>query len=104
MIFQREIEENETSMEAAIRKFREETSMNIYNPKCIGNLIAEYPDKIFDFDIYVASEFDGVPKCTEENNSYWIDIDKLQKEEKVFPSICLLGCIIKKYFNRRNIN
>lgn len=54
------IEENETSIEAAIREFKEETGMDVYNLKYIGNLIAEYSNKIFDFDIYITNEFDGV--------------------------------------------
>lgn len=90
------IEENETSIEAAIREFKEETGMNVYNLKYIGNLIAEYPNKIFDFDIYITNEFDGVPKKTHENESYWIDVNKLKNEDKIFPTIQLLNDIFRK--------
>lgn len=47
------IENNEISINAAIREFKEETTMDIYNLKYAGNLVVEYPDKIFDFDIYL---------------------------------------------------
>lgn len=93
------IEENETSIEAAIREFKEETGMDVYNLKYIGNLIAEYPNKIFDFDIYVTNESESFPKQTEENESCWIDINKLKNEHKIFPAIQLLNDIIEKDIN-----
>lgn len=84
------IEENETSVQASIREFREETGIEIINPEYKGNVIVEYPNRIFDFDIYVVNKYKGEPKEFEENYSMWIDIQKLIKEEKVFPSIEIL--------------
>lgn len=81
------IEENETSVQAAIREFKEETGIEIINPIYKGNVIVEYPKRLFDFDIYIANTYIGEPKEFEENFSMWIDIEKLIKEEKVFPSI-----------------
>ena len=89
------IEENETSIQAAIREFKEETGMEISNPTYIGNVIVEYPKRIFDFDIYIAKDYQGTPKEFEENTSMWIEIEKLIKEGKVLPSIEILKHIIK---------
>ena len=84
------IEENETSMQASIREFKEETGIEIINPEYKGNAIIEYPEKIFDFDIYIVNKYNGEPKEFEENYSMWADIQRLIKEEKVFPSIEIL--------------
>lgn len=88
------IEENETSEYASIREFKEETGIEIINPEYKGKVIVEYPNRIFDFDIYIVNKYKGCPKEFEENNSMWIDIPKLIKEEKVFPSIEILKHIL----------
>lgn len=88
------IEENETSLQASIREFKEETGIEIIKPEYKGNVIIEYPNRIFDFDIYVVNKYKGEPKEFEENYSMWIDIQKLMKEEKVFPTIEILKCIL----------
>lgn len=84
------IEENETSVDTSIREFKEETGINIFNPTLIGHVIVEYPNRIFDFDVYKATDFDGIPQEFEENNSMWIDITELLKNEKKFPCIEML--------------
>lgn len=88
------IEENETSLQASIREFKEETGIEITNPEYKGNVIIEYRNRIFDFDIYVVNKYNGEPKEFEENYSMWVDIQKLMKEEKVFPSIEILKHIL----------
>lgn len=89
------IEENEISVQASIREFKEETGIEIINPEYRGNVVVEYPNRIFDFDIYVVNTYVGTPKEFEENYSMWIDIQKLIQEEKVFPSIEILKNILK---------
>ena len=84
------IEENETSVDTSIREFKEETGINIFNPTLIGHVIVEYPNRIFDFDVYKVTDFDGTPQEFEENNSMWIDITELLKNEKKFPCIEML--------------
>ena len=84
------IEEKESSLGAATREFKEETGMKIINHKFIGNAIIEYPDRIFDLDLYTAFEYEGIPENFEENDSMWIMIDEILKEEKTFPSIKIL--------------
>lgn len=95
------IEENETSEQASIREFKEETGIQITKQIKIGSVTVEYPHRIFDFDIYIATEYAGTPLEFQENTSMWIEIQKLIKEEKVFPSIEILKRIIK---NNKNIN
>lgn len=89
------IEENETSEQAAIREFKEETGMDIKNPIYIGNTIVEYPNRIFDFDVYIVKEYEGNPIELEENISMWINIEDLIKEEKILSSIEILKYIAK---------
>lgn len=84
------IEENETSIDAAIREFKEETTIEIHNPKYAGNLIVEYPDRVFDFDIYLATEYSGTPSEVNDNISEWIDIDELLEKDKLFSIVHLL--------------
>ncbi len=88
------IEENETSEEASIREFKEETGIQIRKQRKIGNAIVEYPHRIFNFDLYIATEYTGNPLEFPENTSQWIEIEKLIKEKKIFPSIEILKHIL----------
>ena len=81
------IEEGETSEEASIREFKEETGITITKQHCIGHNTIEYPERIFEFDIFIADEYSGEPLEFEENKSMWFNIDDLYKEIKLFPSI-----------------
>ena len=85
------IEDNETSVEASIREFKEETGMEIKKQHYIGNLIIEYPERIFDLDLYIVDDYSGEPLEFEENNSMWIDINNLDKEDKVMGSARILN-------------
>ena len=60
------IEENESAINASIREFKEETGIEIINQKYKGNVIVEYPNMIFDFDIYLVNDYKGYPKEFEE--------------------------------------
>ena len=81
------IETLETKEEASTREFREETGMTITKQHHIGHTIIEYPDRIFDLDIYLVDEYSGEPLEFEGNKSMLVDIDELFKETKVLPSI-----------------
>ena len=70
------IEENESPKEASIREFQEETGMIILDQVYKG----------------------GDPLDFEENDSMWISIEKLLKEDKKFPCIEMI-----KYLERDNI-
>ena len=93
------IEFGETPEEASIREFKEETGIDIINQYYKGNLIVEYPNMIFDFDVYIVTDFKGEPNNFEENDSMWIDINDLLNKDKKIPSIEML-----KYLNEDKIN
>ena len=81
------IEEGENSIDTSIRKFKEETGIEVINQKYKGNVIVEYPNMIFNFDIYLVNEYKGIPQEFAENYSMWINIEDLLKENKKFPSV-----------------
>lgn len=64
--------------------------MDIYNPKYVGNLIVEYPDRVFDVDVFIASEYVGKPQKTLKHIAEWIEINELLQKEKIFTEIYLL--------------
>ena len=81
------IEDKETSLETSVREFMEETGMKILKQHYIGHNTVEYPDRIYDFDVFIVDDYIGEPQEFDENTSMWIDIDELFKEEKLFASI-----------------
>lgn len=93
------IEKNETSIEASIREFKEETGINIINQTYKGNVIIEYPTIIFDIDIYIINDYEGKPLNFPENDSMWMDIENLLNESKILPSVEII-----KYLKSENIN
>lgn len=94
------IEDDETNQQAAIREFKEESGMEIYNPQYAGNLIVEYPNRIFDVDVFIASEYNGMPQKTQNHIAEWIDINELIQKEKKFTEIYLLD----KYYKTDLLN
>lgn len=88
------IEQGETAIQTAIREVREETSLIVDNLKNKGLMIVEYPDRIYNFDVFVTNSYQGIPRNFEENTSEWIEIDELLKKEKLLSNIILLD----KYF------
>ena len=86
------IEEMETPEQTAIREVKEETGLKleIRNLKYKGNMIIEYPNKIFDFDVFICNECEGDPQDFEENTSEWIEINELLKKEKILSNIMIL--------------
>ena len=65
------IEDGETSEEAAVREFREETGITISDIKSVGRLVVEYPDRVFDFELFVANAYQGEVGIFLENDSMW---------------------------------
>ena len=84
------IEEGENPEQTAIREMKEETGIKIRNSKYKGNMIIEYPNRIFDFDVFICNEFEGEPQNFEENTSEWIEINELLKKEKILSNIMIL--------------
>ena len=93
------VEENESAIDASIREFKEETGIEVINQKYKGNVIIEYPNMVFDFDIYLVNDYKGNPQEFDENYSMWINIEDLSNENKKFPSVEII-----KYLENNDIN
>lgn len=102
------IEEGETPKQTAIREVMEETGLSISNPVYKGNIIIEYPNRIYDFDIFISNEFEGKVQEFQENTSVLIDINTLL-DKKTLSTIIILdrvfiqGLIDNKYNFNMNI-
>jgi len=103
------IEDGETPVKTVIREMKEETGLDVQNLKYKGNMIIEYPSRIFDFDVFITNEFDGETQAFEDNTSEWMDIKELLQKEKILSNIMLLdrffikGLIDDKYNFKMNI-
>ncbi len=103
------IEDGETPVKTVIREMKEETGLDVQNLKYKGNMIIEYPSRIFDFDVFITNEFDGETQEFEDNTSEWMDIKELLQKEKILSNIMLLdrffikGLIDDKYNFKMNI-
>lgn len=84
------IEEGETPEQTAIREMKEETGLKIRNLKYRGNMTIEYPNRIFDFDVFICNECEGESQDFEDNTSEWIEINELLKKKKILSSIMIL--------------
>lgn len=102
------IEEGETPKQTAIREVMEETGLSISNPVYKGNITIEYPNRIYDFDIFISNEFEGKVQEFQENTSVLIDINTLL-DKKTLSTIIILdrvfiqGLIDNKYNFNMNI-
>lgn len=90
------IEAGELPEQTAIREMQEETGIIVKKLKNKGNLIIEYPDRKFEFVVFLANTYQGEPEQFEDNTSEWLDINELLKKEKILASIQLLQ---KEYIN-----
>ena len=90
------IEAGELPEQTAIREMQEKTGIIVKKLKNKGNLIIEYPDRKFEFVVFLANTYQGEPKQFEDNTSEWLDINELLKKEKILASIQLLQ---KEYIN-----
>ena len=85
------IEEGETPIQAAIREVKEETTLEIQKTEEKGKMMISYPDRIYDFDIYITNEYQGEPKETNENKTSLMKIEQLLQEPKLLSNICILS-------------
>ena len=84
------IEDGESAIQCAKRECYEETGLSIDELNYSGNLIIEYPDRIFDFSVFITNNFEGDFKKSEENDVELIYIEQLINLEKKFGCIKLL--------------
>ena len=105
MIFQEEkIEEGETGVEAAIREVKEETGIEVSNLEEVGNAVIEYPDRIYNMEVFVTSYYRGNVRNNEENDAFFLDIKDLLKEKKRYAITYLLDNDVEDSFNNRKVN
>lgn len=98
------IEKGETGVEAAIREVKEETGIEVSNFEEVGNVIIEYPDRIYNMEVFVTNNYMGSVRNNEENDAFFIDIEDLLKEKKRYAITYLLDTEFEDYFNNRKIN
>ena len=98
------IEEGETGVEAAIREVKEETGIEVSNLEDVGNVIIEYPDRIYNMKVFVTSDYIGNVRNNEENDAFFIDIEDLLKEKKRYAITYLLNNKFKGDFNNGKFN
>lgn len=97
------IEDGESPEETVIREMKEETGLVVKNPIYKGNMIVEYPTRIYDFDVFFSSESEGELHQFEENESEWIKISDLLQKEKLLSNILILDhFFIKSLTNNEN--
>lgn len=94
------IEDGETPEQAAVREMKEETGLEIKKLENKGNMIIEYPNRIFDLDIFICNEYEGKLQESEENISEWIEINELVQKEKLLATILILD----RFFIKSLIN
>lgn len=98
------IEEGETPEQTAKREVYEETGIKVNNLNYSGNMIVEYPDRIFNFELFNTNEFEGENKNLEGNTSQWMDIIELINKEKVLSNLIVLNkCFIKGLLSNEKI-
>lgn len=93
------IEDGETPEETSIREFKEETGIVIKKQEYKGNFITEYPDRIYDMETFIVTEFEGEIQNFEENTSMWIDLNQIDLIKKKLPNFEII-----KYLNKDKIN
>ena len=98
------IEAGELPEQTAIRETKEETGINVKKLIYKGNMIIEYPNRIFDFDVFLSNECEGEPQEFEENTSEWIDINSLLQKEKILSNIMILDRFFIKGLIDKNVN
>ncbi len=98
------IEVGELPEQTAIREMREETGLKIENLKYKGNMIIEYPNRIFDFVVFLCNEYEGELQEFEENTSEWIEISELLQKEKILSNIMILDRFFIKGLVDNNYN
>lgn len=92
------IEEGETGVEAAIREVKEETGIEVSNLEEVGNAVIEYPDRIYNMNVFVANDYKGNTRNNKENDAFFLDIEYLLKEKKRYAITYLLDTEFEDYF------
>lgn len=76
------IELDETPQQAAVREFKEETAIDISELEKLGKIIVEYPDRIYNMEVFIATKYNGFPQEFNENESFWLSINDLNENNQ----------------------
>lgn len=98
------IEVGETPQQAAIREFKEETGIDISELEKVGKIIIEYPDRIYNIEVFLAAKYSGFPQEFDENESFWIPINDLLECENRYAITYLLQPEFKNELESKRIN
>ena len=84
------IEEGETPEQTVVREMKEETGIEVSNLIHKGNMIIEYPNRIFDFEVFLCMDYSGEPQEFKENISQWMEINTLLQQDKILSNVMIL--------------
>lgn len=97
------IEINETPQQAAIRECKEETGIDISELEKLGNVIIEYPDRIYNMEVFLANKYKGLPQEFDENEAFWMPIKDLVREKNRYAITYLLQPEFQNGLKTKNI-
>jgi 8-oxo-dGTP diphosphatase len=82
-------EVDETPQQAAIREYFEETGIKVVNPKLkiVATHNHYYKNRVYIVYIFVAQEFSGELKESDEGKPMWMKLEALLKDEKLYPDL-----------------
>lgn len=98
------IELDETPQQAAVREFKEETGIDISELEKLGKIIVEYPNRIYNMEVFIAAKYIGFPQEFDENESFWIPINDLLENENRYAITYLLQPEFQNDLKNKNIN
>lgn len=90
------IEEGETAEQTAVREMKEETGIKISCLKSRGFMELEYPDRIFHFEVFYTTSFEGELHTEEEAIPEWISLAELMQKEKLLSNLIILNPFFMK--------
>ena len=91
------IELAETAQEAAIREFKEETELDIFDPVLVGRLNFQFKDGLSERGyVFFSHTYSGTPKETEEARPFWCPVsempyDKMWEDDQYWLPLALEG-------------
>lgn len=96
------IKKGEHPIQTVIRAVHEKTALNIEEMERKGIIIVEYSDIIFEYEVFVAIKYSGIPTELEENSVEWININELLSKDNVLYSAQMLSPNYIKYIKNDN--
>jgi 8-oxo-dGTP diphosphatase len=91
------IELEETASEAAIREFKEETGIDIHDPKMVGRLQFQFKDGLSERAyVFFADSYEGTMEETDEARPFWcpvteIPYDRMWEDDRFWLPVAMEG-------------